>query len=343
MANRRGNKFLIPLVLCLELLVIGAGLVFVLGGRGFVYLAGMYGYAIANARPDRLLTYEIDIQLDRRVLTFKGSTHCEHAVNIGPGRPDRYSTNNRFTYLTQDGQQWILDGIDCDLALHGTPRENYRLFEVRSDKDANLFFVTKDSPFRIIKTDFHSRVTVGSKDVQNLGKYNVGPYAFQKIFLKELPPPLDTLLATSKDVTVIRTFASLLCRSPDGSEPVLDRDQFRGLVASIRHYVTAVEEGPLARRDSTGLWELRPSNDLFGPLDVTTWEPDGRNWHSSFDPSLVTCLPISISGVSVLLHANAGSALVYIPSEKAILTVRAVRSPNQLVRHRGGKVELWGY
>jgi hypothetical protein len=79
---------------------------------------------------------------------------------------------------------------------------------------------------------------------------------------------------------------------------------------------------PLARRDSTGLWELRPGNDLFGPLDVTTWEPDGRNWHSSFDPSLVTCLPISISGVPVLLHANAGSALVYIPSEKAIFTVR---------------------
>jgi hypothetical protein len=306
---------------------------------------GASAYSVANSRPDRLLTYEIDVQLDDRVLVFNGSTHCEHEVILpqGVGSPHHYSTNDRYAYLNQKGEQWILEGIDCNSALHGIPRENYRLYKQKNDKDAELFFVTKDGPVKVTRTIFDSRVTVGSKDIKKLPRYNVGPYAFRKTFLKDLPPPLDTLLASRKDVTVVRTFASLLCRNPDGNEPVLDVDQYRMLLARLNMNVVRVETGYLVLKASARTWELRPSQQFYGPLDVTTWEPDGRNWHPSFDPSLVTCLPISLSGANVLLHANAGAGLVYIPNEKAIFTIQPLRHPHQPIRDARGRVELWGY
>lgn len=315
-----------------------------LQGCGPGLVVGASAYSVANTRPDRLLTYEIDVQLDNRVLAFTGSTHCEHEVVLpqGLGSPHHYSTNDRYAHLKQEGEQWILEGIDCNSALQGIPRENYRLFRQKSDKDAELFFVTKDGPVKVTRTSFDSRVTVGSKEIRKLARYNVGPYAFQKTFLKDLPPPLDTLLASRKDVTVVRTFASLLCRNPDGKEPVLDVDQYRMLLARLNMNVARVEKGYLVQ-NSARTWELGSSQHFYGPFDVTTWEPDGRNWHPSFDPSLVTCLPISVSGATVLLHANAGAALVYIPNEKAIFTIQPLRHPQQSTSDARGRIELWGY
>jgi hypothetical protein len=306
---------------------------------GVVVLVVGYGVGF---RPDQLLTYEIEVQLENRMLAFSGSTHCEHEINLGPGNPHRYSTNDRYSYLNQNGEQWILEGIDCHFAVHAIPRENYRLFKVKNDNDAELFFVTKDGPIKVTRTAFDARITVGSKEIKTLSKYNVGPYAFQKIFLKDLPPPLDTLLASRKEVTVVRTFGSLLCRSPDGSDPVLDVDQYRMLTTHVSKNIAGVEKGYLVLRNPTRKWELRSSQNAYGPLDVTTWEPDGRNWHPSFDPSLVSCLPISVLGGTVLLNANAGAALVYIPTERAILTIQPLRHPHQLIRDARGGIKLWG-
>ena len=221
-------KSSIPILLCLPLL----------HACGFGYVAGKTAYGVANSRPDQLLTYEIDVKLENRVLTFNGSTHCEHKVILpqGPGSPHRYFTNDRYAHINQNGEQWILEGIDCDSALHGIPKENYRLFKLKNDKDAELFFVTKDGPIKVAKTNFDSRVTVGSKEIKTLSGYNVGPYAFQKVFVKDLPPPLDTLLASRTEVTVVRTFASMLCRSPH--EPVLDVEQYRKLTTNLPKSLT---------------------------------------------------------------------------------------------------------
>jgi hypothetical protein len=326
-------RTLIPLLLSLPLL----------HGCALGFVAGMSAYAATKTRPDRLLAYEIDIQLENRVLTFSGSTHCEHEVHLEGLNPHHYSTNDRYAHLDHNGERWILEGIDCHRALHGRPQENYRLFKVRNDKDSQLFFVEKDGPIKVTRAKFDSRVTIGSKESKTLPRYNVGPYAFQKLFLEDLPPPLGALLANHKEITVVRTFASLGCRKPDGSEPVLDASQYRMLIANLPSSVARVEKGYLVLRDAERAWDLRFSRNAYGPLDVTTWEPDGRNRHASFDPSLATCLAINLYGVTVHLHALAGAALVYIPAEKAIFTIQPLRHPRQLERDQGSRVALWGY
>ncbi len=293
---------------------------------------------------NQLLTYEIDVQLEDRVLAFSGTTYCRHQfiLPVGIGSVHSYSATDRYAFLNQNGQQWILEGIDCAAAMDGRPLESIRLFKQKNDKDAELFFVTKDGPIKVTRTSFDWRATIGSHKVQTPPRYNAGPYRFQKTFLKELPPSLDTLLASRQHTTVVRSYISLQCRGPDGSEPVLDADLFAQLRAELGGRVIRSETGILAMDSSARTWELRTDRSPYGPLDVTTWEPDSESMRSH-DPMLSKCLTISIAGATVTLHALAGSALVYIPSEKAIFTLQPLRNPYQLSRGAKSEVELWGY
>lgn len=290
------------------------------------------------------LTYEIDVQLEDRVLVFSGSTHCRHQFILpaGIGSVHRYSTTDRYAYLNQNGQQWILEGIDCAAAMDGKPLESFRLFKPKNDRDAELFLVTKDGPYKVTRTSFDWRATIRSQKTRTPPRYNAGPYRFQKTFITELPPPLDTLLASRQHTSVVRSYISLQCRGPDGSEPALDAKLFAQLRAELSERVIGTETGILAMESTTQTWELRKDRSAYGPLDVTTWEPDNESMRFH-DPMLSKCLPISIAGVTLTLHALAGTALVYIPSEKAIFTIQPLRNPQQLSRDAKSGIELWGY
>lgn len=296
---------------------------------------------VTSPRPDRLLNYEIEITTGDDILLFKGSTPCDHQANVlGPGKVHTYRTNNKYAYLKKGGQEWILEGIDCNAGIEGREYGQYRLFKVMNDREAQLYFVTRDGRFRVTRANFDSHVTIGTSRIATLEKYNAGPYAYRKIIFNELPPTLGSLLRNVEKPTVVRAM-SLLCWEPGGNEPTLDVTAYRKIIfeENLRQRIDRVEEGYLRRSSDGSGWELQASDDLFVPLDVSTLVRVGieEDTHKRLHAN---CLRVFVSGVHHPFVVDYGAmfmggAYIYIPTERALIKISTIVYPEQLLRGTG--------
>ena len=296
--------------------------------------ASIVGSMITSPRPDRLLNYEIELTTGADTLVFKGSTPCDHEARVlGPGSRHYYKTNNKYAYLKKDGREWILEGIDCQAGIEGREFGHYRLFKVKNDREAQLYFVRPGGKFRVTRAEFDSHVTIGTSRIATLDKYDGGPYFYRKYILNELTPTLSKLLHAAQEPTIVRR--ELFCKDPGGQEPTMDTNAFRRILfeENLKQRVDTIEEGYLRRTADGSGWELQPSDDVFVPLDVSTlvrFEPtDGspKRLHAN-------CLRVFLDGIGRPFEVDGqGWAYIYLPGERALISIKTLAYPELLLRN----------
>lgn len=303
-------------------LIFIATLASTLQGCGALLAAGAYGGMAASAafqsRPDQSLNYEIEIATsDGRTLVFKGSTDCPHFVNLNIGAG--YSTNNPYSYIVQDGEQWALDGISCDneILRKGEPRR-YLLYRAIDADRGKIYIVTPGGAAQLKYSAFSSSVRLGVNEERNYyDRCPMGPYFYRKMFLADVPPAVGD---QTKPIVVYRE--NYLCGKANKQALSLTENEFeknfeRG------HKIIAIEKGHLEyQRDVSG-W-----NPVAGIVPTVPLEVASRDVRSAsgIDSTGVPygCMRVVLGGELFIVSEHGRGSFLYGPSERALYAFSSV-------------------
>lgn len=279
--------------------------------KALLAFAGIGVGTALQARPDRSLTYQIEIATnDGRTLLFNGSTECSHSVNPN-GYRGRYSTKNPRASAKIQNEEWILSGIDCDNAIVEKKAGQYLLYKVIDERLAKVFFVMADGPARVSKVTFDSTIVSSSKAPRSQGiAYPAGPYLYQKVFFDAAPPAVS---GHSKPIVVFQ--GTNVCGMQNSVGVSLSKDDFfdqfrRGIG------MAAIEEGVLAYQRDADAWSTLAGADPSIPMDAAAFAPT-----STAEKLEYGCVKLLVNGQAFVVSESAVGSFLYIPSEKAFYRV----------------------
>lgn len=276
--------------------------------KGTTAVAGMGVLQATQARPDRILTYDLEFQTsDNKTLVFRGSTECPHSSStVGAG----YRTNTPEAMIHSEGQQWILSGINCQQEIVGGGQGRYVLYKVINANLAKTYFVGEGSA-RLTRSAVSSAWGSSTGSPVYLNKHHHGPYIYQKWFLASTP----SLVSAQTDPVVLYEG-----RSPCGIA------NERGLQLERRVFfetferrpdLIAIEEGVLKYDEVQKVWKPRAGIQASSPMDAV-----------ALQGGTAGCLTFGVAERKFVVSDSTRFSWLYIPEERALYRfARASRAP----------------
>lgn len=285
--------------------------------------------AALESRPDRRLDYRITVRtVEGQLLAFKGSTECPHGVGAVSGR-GAYSTKTPYVTLEHNQQQWVLTGIDCELAIkkNGEGMEQYlRLYKPIDGSRARVYFFHPLGSAQVVEAAFASSYQGASAaPASYYSQYSEGPYLYRKVFLAQTPEELRSL----KRPTIVYP-GSNRCGQANGNGFSIDEKTYRLKMRSAAA-IAAYEEGRLSlqekerdRASGGAVWSTSPAVIPNEPLDAAA--PAG---------GAAGCVAF---GYRDEIHWVSDAAVLYLPDEAAFY--RIARATQESMQRRA-KDEGW--
>lgn len=279
--------------------------------KALLAFTGMAAGTALKARPDRSLSYQIEITInDGRTLLFKGSTECSHSVNPNGYRGGYFTKNPNSITKIQD-EEWILSGIDCDNEIVEKKPGQYLLYKVIDGRQAKVHFVMTDGPARVTKATFDSTIIATSKVPRSQGiPYRAGPYLYQKVYFSVAPAAVSSV---SGPIVVYQ--GTSICGKQNSIGLSLSKEEFfeqfqRGTG------MQAIEEGSLAYERNADAWRTAEGSDPSTPMDAAAYVPS-----DNADKLEHGCVRLIVSNQTFVVSENALGSFLYIPAEKAFYRV----------------------